>query len=787
MKLTSIMIRWYRSFNTLSMLSEGSDPFALASWNKIGDESFSFVSLSIDSKISTIVGANEAGKSHILTAISKAFNGYAPPLNGKPMLYSKQDICRYCEFDHLEKELWPQFVVELIGDTNSDKTFFRAISESDQSDNRIWVLIDGKDSDSYAKVYIDFKNNPVKQLTKSEWEKVVESNLPEVKFIAADKALANVVHVNQLLNLYQNKQPCSAYDPMGLQNLADTFNALNITTGKQVGEASLASYEEARSKLSALEIGPREHGQLEVLLFRDVLEVPMSRIEEIKSLASSEQPCTYQLISNIQERIDERVDLSRVWQQDSDMRLIVEFEAGLFFFRITDKTGIKYTFDERSSGLKYFISYYIQALALEKASQDRGLIVLMDEPDGFLSATGQRNLLKVFENLVDARRTKTKTQLIYTTHSPFLINKNYPQRVRLVRKGDGTEGSQIVDRLAYRRFEPIRTALGIDFADTLFVGTQNIVVEGPSDQRLLTSCIQELGKNLEIDTLLDLNQTVFLSAGGTPRMQQIIARSLGGTDDKLPVVIALFDGDEAGSIAYQEIFATKLLPKEHMVLLDQIGIKQPIVNVPNVLEDLIPTDYLVKSVVHYYRKRWNKDADIAKIKSILNDPDSGDNHAERLKKIWLGDSEIIKNVPRQDDFRAFIIEAFCEILCQLDASTSDYLLLIENIKKVCSALSMALLRASADQARQVSKKRILYFVREFRRSYQVTATKAVIEKYLSLLLGECSGAHIELKKARENLTDLQEKLNKEVSEADALINRNAWVKALERFANCPWH
>ena len=66
---------------------------------------------------------------------------------------------------------------------------------------------------------------------------------------------------------------------------------------------------------------------------------------------------------------------------------------GILYFEITDKTGATYTFKERSSGLRYFLSYYIQAKALEMTSRGKNAIILMDEPDSFLSIIGQRNLL----------------------------------------------------------------------------------------------------------------------------------------------------------------------------------------------------------------------------------------------------------------------------------------------------------------------------------------------------------------------------------------------------------
>ncbi len=786
MFLSQILLRWYRSFNTLSLDRVKTDQFGSAIWNKIGAEDFPFIPIELDPKITTVVGANEAGKSHVLSAITKAFRGSAPGSDGRSHDYDKQDVCRYCGFDHLETNHWPQFVVELTAENDAEKKAFLELAGLGQTVEKLWIRIDGSSKDHFASIYKSPADQPAKVLSQADWQKTVKEKLPEVRIIAADKALASEVHVKQLLTMYDNATPGKAYDPVALQDLADKLRGLKIAPGAAVDAASLTEYTSLCSSLDQMTIGPKEHGHLETLLFRDVLQVQKSTLEEIGQLASTNQPYIYRIVSDIQRRIDERLDLSRVWQQDPDLRLLVDFEAGLFYFRITDKTGIKYAFDERSSGLKFFLSYYIQALALERISLKQGMIVLMDEPDGFLSATGQRNLLNVFENLVDDRRTRTRTQLVYTTHSPFLINKNFPHRVRLVRKGDGAEGTQVVDRSAYRRFEPIRSALGIDYADTLFVGSENVVVEGASDQRLLAACIQRFGRNLPIDALLDLNRVVFVTAGGAPRMKRVIARSLGGTDDKMPVVVALFDGDVSGSKAYQEILVEGLLAKQYLFCLDQLGTTNPDVDCPKVLEDLVPVSLLSTATVKYFQTRWNKNMDVATIEGKLKARASGDTLAARLKEIWKEDASLIQNGVEQDEFRAAVVEELCEMLMDEELDKTAVELLRSNIAKVCSALANALSQATAEQSRQVSKKRVAYFVREFRRSYQTKATKANVQRYIELLRGECGGPGPELKQARDKIEALQGELDADATEADAIVDRDKWVTSLQEFAVKPW-
>lgn len=133
-------------------------------------------------------------------------------------------------------------------------------------------------------------------------------------------------------------------------------------------------------------------------------------------------------------------------------------------------------FDERSRGFIWFFSFF--AFFSEIESSDTGLVLLLDEPGLSLHAKAQNDFLRfIYERLAP------KHQVIYTTHSPFMIEPTKLMNVRTVQDKDevGTKISEEVFRNDQDTIFPLQAALGYDIAQTLFIGPNCLLVEGPSD------------------------------------------------------------------------------------------------------------------------------------------------------------------------------------------------------------------------------------------------------------------------------------------------------------------
>jgi len=83
---------------------------------------------------------------------------------------------------------------------------------------------------------------------------------------------------------------------------------------------------------------------------------------------------------------------------------------------------------QRSRGVRWFLSFFLElkATAIDKSKQ--GKVLLIDEPGVSLHARAQEDVLEVFDDI------KEQIQIIYTTHSPHLIDVNKLYRILAVQR-----------------------------------------------------------------------------------------------------------------------------------------------------------------------------------------------------------------------------------------------------------------------------------------------------------------------------------------------------------------
>jgi predicted ATP-dependent endonuclease of OLD family len=229
------------------------------------------------------------------------------------------------------------------------------------------------------------------------------------------------------------------------------------------------------------------------------------------------------------------------WKQNQHLKLRVRVESEkqpnnvlvrYLQFRVEDtRHDFSNRLDRRSTGFRWFVSFIASFFEFQK---DKNIILLLDEPGLSLHARAQMDLLDAIDsNLTDGR------QVLYTTHSPFMVRTEALERVRIVEDKGPEVGATVTNEAGIvsdpDTLFPLQAALGYDVAQNLFIGRRNVLIEGTSDFIYLTTLSSHLGslKRAQLPASCRL-----LPAGGATNIPTFIAL-LG---NKIEVVV-LLDGD----------------------------------------------------------------------------------------------------------------------------------------------------------------------------------------------------------------------------------------------------
>ena len=141
-------------------------------------------------------------------------------------------------------------------------------------------------------------------------------------------------------------------------------------------------------------------------------------------------------------------------------------------------------FSERSAGFVWFFSFLVKFAQIE--ADESPVVLLLDEPGLSLHGKAQADLLRFFEEKLAPHH-----QIVYSTHSPFMVPASAFDRVRIVedkvettarrRIPHGTKVREDVLELDPDTLFPLQGALGYEITQSLFVGEHTLLVEGPSD------------------------------------------------------------------------------------------------------------------------------------------------------------------------------------------------------------------------------------------------------------------------------------------------------------------
>ncbi|WP_411746095.1 ATP-dependent nuclease, partial [Reinekea sp.] len=212
---------------------------------------------------------------------------------------------------------------------------------------------------------------------------------------------------------------------------------------------------------------------------------------------------------------------------------------------------VEVNLNERSRGFKWFFSFYVTFCADTNGGEAKDAVLLLDEPGLFLHAKSQSDLLNHLRDDFD-------NQILFTTHSPFMIPTAQLTDVKTVNI-DQDRGTTVTNDPTgdSTTLFPLQAALGYEISQSLFIGSHNLIVEGVTDYWYLSAIsdyLISIGKKG-----LEPNITI-TPAGGAQKIPYLVSLL---ASQNLNVVV-LMDKERDSAATRDEMVGGKLLHQKNI-------------------------------------------------------------------------------------------------------------------------------------------------------------------------------------------------------------------------------
>lgn len=559
--------------------------------------------------VTTLVGINESGKSNLLLGLWKlnpVFEGKIDILHDLPVDKLSEYRSKLSEICFVEAEF-------LLQEKNRELSAI--ICDESVTEEQIVTVkryYDGDYTISFNNLDLNAKETDHHELITSAKEWVI-NNMPKFVYYSNYGNLSSKIYLPHAVK-WLNGESITGIQPSEdqIRTMRVLFNyvGLNPTEILDLGKDAIDLYAKRNSNYRG--------------------EPTKDDIEKAKNNKEQRSILLQSASTELTEKFKE-------WWSQGDYKF--RFEADGDYFRILvsdDKRPAEIDLSLRSTGLQWFLSFYLVFLVESKESHNNA-ILLLDEAGLTLHPLAQKDLIRFFNSL-----SKTN-QIINTTHSPFIIDTENMDKAKVVYSDDrgktvvsndlrkSTKGNS--DKSIYA----IHAALGLSVSDVLLQGCKIVIVEGTSDQHYLNAIKNYLINKKRINPLYEI---VFVPSGGVRNVASI-SSVVGGKNNQLPFVI--LDSDESG-LSFKNKLSKELYKDEMKKILE---VKTFSNMDGSEIEDLLPFELFEKPINKLLRDSDEDFSDFYdKEKPIINQIESFAKENEiELEDGWK--VELAKSVKNQ--------------------------------------------------------------------------------------------------------------------------------------------
>jgi len=524
--------------------------------------------ISIEDKITTFVGKNESGKTAFLEAIAK-FNYFEkdPKFQFDVTAdYPRNELKKYqrdnepvevikCTFE-ISSKLLQEISDELGTDVFKIKSFSYGIKYDGTS---TWYDLTANEESFLKNYYKDYE--------------LTAEAIEELKGIKSIKAL------EKLFTTTQNEDIKKLYQDLKKDYIDKAFKWDNIIQG-YIAQTYLKPnfpkfwyFDEYFSLPSRVNINRLQNNQIDNELTAEALKTSKALFElagiDIAKLVNAS---TFEsFIAELEATSNEITDqIFEYWSTNENLEIKFEIETvknpqnpniieKVLDIRVRNtRHRVSLPLKNRSKGFNWFFSFIVWFSKIQ-SDGNKNFILLLDEPGLNLHASAQADLLRYIEDLAK------EYQVIYTTHSPFMIDSNHLERVRTVYDSDaGSIISSAIQEKDPDTLFPLQAALGYDIAQNLFISKNNLLVEGPADLIYLTI----LSSILESEKREGLKDSItIVPIGGMDKVSSFISLLRGS---KLNIVCLLDSfSDQKGKQRIDDLIKIKIIKDRNVRYFDE--------------------------------------------------------------------------------------------------------------------------------------------------------------------------------------------------------------------------
>ena len=571
--------------------------------------------IEIEDGVTRIVGKNESGKTALLEAMAK-FNYFDP--KDKTFTFNSTNDYPRGELKRYQQE-YPNEDFDVITCTfELSDDLLNQISEDVGKDvftsKSIIVAKTYNNSKKFYNVSINIKNF-IKQFLQNY---TIEENMMQelIKSNSLEELVEKLKEIEELTDVY--KEIKTKYIDSFKTDNENRLASYILSKYIEPNLPEFLYFDEYYSLPGTINLQKFLNGQVDDTFTKEQNDITKALFElsniDIKKVMDSNNYEDF--IAELEATSNNITDkLLEYWTTNKNLEINFEIQTKentstrnlekLLQIRIKNtKHRVTLPLKNRSKGFIWFFSFLVW---FSKVQEKKNLIILLDEPGLNLHAEAQADLLKYID-----KELLPRYQVIYTTHSPFMIESDKLDEVRTVYDSNDSKVGSIISNALEEKDQgtlfPLQAALGYNLAQNLYISDKNLLVEGVADLMFLTVMSGILKEN----NREGLNEDItIVPVGGLDKVATFISL-LRGNELNMVCLLDTFI-DQKGKKRLEDLIKDKIIKEKQIKFFDQYIDRLNIAEIEDMFE--------IEEYLKLFNEEFSKDyKSISKKEIDINKP-----------------------------------------------------------------------------------------------------------------------------------------------------------------------